>query len=137
MTSIFEQQQTEPKRTTRIRLKSMADLRKFAGRAIREAYAGDITATQARAISTLLETARRLTEASQLEERVKALEGCASGSGPSDDDLGALRGRIAMQMAQVEVEAWEENEDRELLALVETRMQGDGNADTGAAHCED
>jgi len=101
VTSIFEQKETEPKRATRIRLKSMGDLRKFAGRCLREAYAGDLTATQARAISTLLDTARRLSEASQLEARVKVLEGRAGDvEQVSGEDLEALRGRIEQQKLQ-------------------------------------
>lgn len=126
-TSIFDQQQ--PKKTTsnRIRLKTMADLRKFAGRCLREAYEGHLSAAQARAISTLLDCARRLTEASGLEERVQKLEGRVSGSGVSEDDLKALDGRIQKQQAQVEEQAAVEMAEH---------FAGDGDADATNAHSD-
>ena len=73
LAQVFEPSKAAAKQTN-VSLRSAGDLSKFGARLVREAYAGKLESAKARDIVGMLDTLRKLQEASDLDDRLAKLE---------------------------------------------------------------
>lgn len=104
MTSIFEKP-AEQKPKSRPRLKTVSDLERFMRKVLRETYSGELPVARGKALSAMLDCARRLIESGSMEKKLSEVEKRLGGRAGdeelvSEGERAALRERIKLQMEQ-------------------------------------